>query len=173
LRANTRQRKFVQIALENATSYDDWARAAHELDDLDGKDASTFSYTDRSLLGRNAWKEDPKSPAYDHKSLRRRLKQLREARTAGDLTRILFLLRISLSRNFAHTGNPEVTYCYYKTLTMQLYNHTNIGTKRVVEDYISEVQEALQFLLRVESPLVSDAHKLDQLTCLRQVLLEH
>ena len=55
---------------------------------------------------------------------------------------------------------------------MQLYSHTNIGTKRVVEDYISEVQEALQFLLRVESPLVSDALKLDQLTCLRQVWLD-
>lgn len=54
-------------------------------------------------------------------------------------------------------------------LKRQLYSHTNIGTKRVVEDYISEVQEALQFLLRVESPLVSDSHKLDQLTCLRQV----
>lgn len=54
-------------------------------------------------------------------------------------------------------------------LKLQLYSHTNIGTKRVVEDYISEVQEALQFLLRVESPLVSDSHKLDQLTCLRQV----
>jgi hypothetical protein len=38
-----------------------------------------------------------------------------------------------------------------------------------VEDYIAEIEEALQFLLRVESPIVSDAQKLDQLTCLRQV----
>lgn len=57
----------------------------------------------------------------------------------------------------------------YLLLIDQLYSHTNIGTKRVVEDYISEVQECLQFLLRVESPLVSDAKKLDLLTCLRQV----
>ena len=58
-----------------------------------------------------------------------------------------------------------------RLLKPQLYSHTNIGTKRVVEDYISEVQEALQFLLRVETPLISDSHKLDQLTCLRQVNL--
>jgi len=31
------QRKFAQVALENATSYEDWARAALELDAIDGK----------------------------------------------------------------------------------------------------------------------------------------
>ena len=65
-------------------------------------------HTNGLRLDRDTWKEDPESPAYDHKLLGRRLKQLREARSAGDLTRVLFLLRISLSRNFAHTGNPEV-----------------------------------------------------------------
>jgi TAG lipase / steryl ester hydrolase / phospholipase A2 / LPA acyltransferase len=61
-----------------------------------------------AMVGRNAWKEDPISPAYDHKLLCKRLRQLREARTAGDVSRVLFLLRTSLTRNFAHTGNPEV-----------------------------------------------------------------
>jgi hypothetical protein len=37
LKANVRQRKFAQVALENATSYEDWARAALELDAIDGK----------------------------------------------------------------------------------------------------------------------------------------
>ena len=50
-----------------------------------------------------------------------------------------------------------------------MYAYTNIGTKKLVEDYISEVEESLHFLLRTDSPVVSDAHKLDQLTCLRQV----
>lgn len=59
-------------------------------------------------IGQDAWKEDPTSPSYDHVLLRKRLKQLRDARTAGDLTRVLFLLRISLTRNFAHIGNSEV-----------------------------------------------------------------
>ena len=59
-------------------------------------------------IGQDGWKEDPTSPAYDHVLLQKRLKQFRDARTAGDLTRVLFLLRISLTRNFAHTGNPEV-----------------------------------------------------------------
>ena len=62
MRANTRQRKFVQIALENATSYEDWARAANELDDLDGKDASTFQYTDRSLFRPECLERRPDVP---------------------------------------------------------------------------------------------------------------
>jgi hypothetical protein len=36
----------VQVALENATSYEDWARAALELDDLDGM----LNYVGLSLL---------------------------------------------------------------------------------------------------------------------------
>jgi hypothetical protein len=61
-----------------------------------------------TVKGRDAWKEDASSPAYDFQLLGQRLKQLREARLAGDLPRVLFLLRISLTRNFAHAGNPEV-----------------------------------------------------------------
>jgi TAG lipase / steryl ester hydrolase / phospholipase A2 / LPA acyltransferase len=121
--------------------------------------------------GRDVWKEDPVSPAYDYKLLGERLKQLNEARMAGDMKRVMFLLRISLTRNFSHAGNPEVCslLLYCRANREQLYIHTNIGTKKLVEDYIVEVEEALQFLLRVESPVVSDAQKLDQLTCLRQV----
>ncbi len=85
--------------------------------------------------------------------------------------RVIFLLRISLTRNFADTGNPKVSSEVHliSTNTIQLHGHTNIGTKFVVEDYISEVQEALQFLLQVDSQSISDSHKLDQLTCFRQV----
>lgn len=93
LRATSRQRKFAQVSLENATSYDDWAASALELDTLEG---------------RNAWKDDPTSSEYDAHLLQKRLQQFRDARAAGDLTRLLFLLRVSLSRTFAHAGNPEV-----------------------------------------------------------------
>jgi hypothetical protein len=60
-----------------------------------------------TAIGRDAWKEDPVSPAYDYKLLGQRLRQLNEARMAGDVKRVMFLLRISLTRNFSHAGNPE------------------------------------------------------------------
>jgi hypothetical protein len=61
-----------------------------------------------TATGRDAWKEDPVSPAYDYKLLGERLKQLNEARMVGDVKRVMFLLRISLTRNFSRAGNPEV-----------------------------------------------------------------
>lgn len=67
--------------------------------------------------GRNAWKDDPVSPEYDYDLLCRRLNQLRDARTASDLTRVLFLLRISLTRNFARSGNPQVRHHVVDVLT--------------------------------------------------------
>jgi len=36
LKVSARQRKFALIALGNATSYEDWAHAALELDAIDG-----------------------------------------------------------------------------------------------------------------------------------------
>jgi Domain of unknown function (DUF3336) len=59
-------------------------------------------------LGREAWKDDPESTAYQYELVQKRLNELREARTSGDLGKVLFLLRISLSRSFADMGNPEV-----------------------------------------------------------------
>ncbi len=35
-KGTTKEREFAQAALENAASYDDWARAALQLDSLDG-----------------------------------------------------------------------------------------------------------------------------------------
>lgn len=43
---SARQRKFALVALENATSYEDWARAALELDNIDGSVNSIISSAD-------------------------------------------------------------------------------------------------------------------------------
>jgi len=108
-RTKLKQKRFLEVALENATTYDEWAHSALALDELEGtllycklRDGLTW------FLGRTAWKEDSVSTAYNYRLLDQRLAQLRDARLAGDLKRVLFLLRTSLNRNFAHAGNPEV-----------------------------------------------------------------
>jgi hypothetical protein len=98
----------IHKALLNATSYDEWAQAALELDIHEGKFDSVDSFS--STLGREAWKDDPRSTDYNYELVRKRLNELHEARIAGDLGKVLFLLRTSLSRTFADTGNPEVLY---------------------------------------------------------------
>ena len=63
-----------------------------------------------------------------------RLGQFRDARESDDLPALVFLLRTSLMRNIADMGNPE------------LYGHTHVGTKYLIEEYIEEVITVLNIL---------------------------
>ena len=72
------------------------------------------------LSGYNGSMEDLTSH-YDHNMLRKRQSQLRDACIAGDLGRVIFLLRISLTRNFGQTRDPQVSVylssTHYNSLT--------------------------------------------------------
>ncbi|KAI8601247.1 acyl transferase/acyl hydrolase/lysophospholipase [Dissophora ornata] len=127
--------------LSAATNYEQWASAAATLDRLQGKDK---------------WKNDPTSPHYDYEMLQERLSQLASARESGDLGLMIFLLRTSLSRNLGNVGRP------------QLYAETIIGTKRLIEDYNSEVIRQLNIICDTESDDFSTAAKLEFFTHTRQ-----
>ena len=61
-----------------------------------------------NLSGSNGSMGDPTSHC-DHNLLRKRQSQLKDACIAGDLGRVIFLLRISLTRNFAQTSESQVS----------------------------------------------------------------
>ncbi|KAF9925707.1 hypothetical protein BGZ65_007611, partial [Modicella reniformis] len=105
--------------MKAASNYEQWAGAATVLDRLNGKDK---------------WKNDPSSAHYDYEMLQERLLQLAQARESGDLGLMVYLLRTSLSRNLGNVGRP------------QLYAETIIGTKRLIEDYNSEVIRQLDMI---------------------------
>ncbi|KAF9579636.1 hypothetical protein BGW38_004031 [Lunasporangiospora selenospora] len=132
---------FYSHLLEAATNYDQWAGAATALDRLQGKDT---------------WKNDPVSPHYDYELLQERLAQLLKVRKTNDLASKIFLLRTSLSRNLGNVGRP------------QLYAHTIIGTKRLIEDYNTEVIRQLNDICNIESEDFSMAAKLEFFTHTRQ-----
>ncbi|KAF9169552.1 hypothetical protein BGX21_007715 [Mortierella sp. AD011] len=127
--------------LEAATNYEQWSEAAVVLDRLQGKDK---------------WKNDPRSPHYDYEMLQGRLSQLATARASGDLGQMIFLLRTSLSRNIGNVGQRK------------LYAETIIGTKRLIEDYNSEVIRQLNIICDTESDDFSMAAKLEFFTHTRQ-----
>ncbi|KAG0323811.1 hypothetical protein BGZ99_002481, partial [Dissophora globulifera] len=132
---------YYSHLLKAATNYEQWAEAAAILDSLQGKDK---------------WKNDPKSSHYDYEMLQERLSQLAKARESGDLGLMIFLLRTSLSRNLGNVGRP------------QLYAETIIGTKRLIEDYNSEVIRQLNIICDTESDDFSLAAKLEFFTHTRQ-----
>ena len=106
-------------AIAAATDYAGWRAHAVELDALEGRDA---------------WKSRPASPYYQHKLIEQRLINLKNWRKAGDWPQLIFSLREGLHRNLGNLSSPE------------LYKHTHVGTKLLIDEYTTEVTTLLNHL---------------------------
>lgn len=73
-----------------------------------------------------------------------RLKQLDEARISCDVGRMLFLIRTAFTRDLGDMGN------------LKMYKHTHIGTKQLIEQYITSALETLDALLDVSAKAKCD-----------------
>lgn len=125
--------------------YDEWRTSAEELDLLKGNDK---------------WKADPASSNCDTQLIEFRLKQLDEARVNCDIKEMLFLVRTSLMRGLGDMGN------------INLYNHSHIGTKTLIERYIASAKETIEALVSLSAvqcpPGLDSKHILNQLLAARQ-----
>lgn len=103
------------------------------------------------LLGNDIWRQNPKSRNYDYRLISSRLGQLITARTEGDIFTLIDLLRSGLLRNLGSIGS------------IALYNRTYLGTKLLIEDYIREVIQGLEFIdnLPAENGMITDQKRLD------------
>ncbi len=111
-------RKY-ELALAEATEYEQWRQAALALDLLEGK---------------SRWREDAESPDYDYKLLASRVRLLRRLRRRRDLDQLIFRLREELHGNLGNMANPV------------LYQHARTGTKKLITEYLDEVCAALNLL---------------------------
>lgn len=118
------RKQLLYLKMREARAHADWEAAAMELDDIEGN---------------NEWKSIIDSPDYDAPLVEVRLKQLDEARISCDIGRMLFLIRTSLSRDLGDMGN------------LRMYKHTHIGTKGLIERYITSALETLDALLDVSA----------------------
>ncbi|KAL9599088.1 MAG: hypothetical protein Q9219_004046 [cf. Caloplaca sp. 3 TL-2023] len=135
------RKQFLYLKLRVSVDYKDWQAAAKELDQIEGN---------------NDWKAIYDSPDYDPSLVAARLKLLDEARASCDVGRMLFLLRTSLTRNLGDMGN------------IKLYKHSHVGTKDLIEAYISSALATLDALLDVSAKCKCDA--LESKFILEQVL---
>ncbi|RIA96845.1 acyl transferase/acyl hydrolase/lysophospholipase [Glomus cerebriforme] len=132
--------RYEQV-LKTAKTYEQWAEAAKQLDQLEGKEE---------------WKSDIKSPDYDYELLHKRWSQLKSARNTGDLSQMIFLLRTSLARNLGDMGQPK------------LYAYAHTGTKKMIETYINEVVKQMNIICDTKSEEISTKDKLEFFTNTRQ-----
>ncbi|KAK6003005.1 hypothetical protein QM012_000850 [Aureobasidium pullulans] len=119
------RRQVLNLKISQAKCYTDWLSAASELDTLEGRDA---------------WKEEEECDEYDTALLKARLQELEDARISCDTKRMLFLARTSLTRDLGGMGD------------LRLYKHCRVGTKSLIERYISAALDMLETVVDMCSP---------------------
>lgn len=108
--------------LRHAESYEEWEEAALRLD---------------NILGLDLWRYNQISRYYDYRLINERLDSLATAREDQDIQGLVNLLRSGLVRNL---GNITAT---------KLYNRSFAGTKFLIEEYITQVAEAIEDISRL------------------------
>ena len=132
--------------LANATSFEEWEGAAFQLDEL--------LYTD-------LWRQNASSKYYDYRLMNERRRAIIDAREEEDILGLVNLLRSGLVRNLGNITTPK------------LFNRAYAGTKLLIEEYITQVALAIEYVTALptsqsyESGWTSQA-KLDLLHDTRQ-----
>lgn len=129
------KKKITELdrALDNAKTYTEWEQLGTELD---------------ALAGLDLWKLDNTSPDYNYELIHERLTSLRELQETHKLRELMRSLREGLHHDLGNMGNPS------------LYTRANVGTKRLIEDYVSQVCDALSYVSAQPNSIISYDEKL-------------
>ncbi len=120
--------------MEDATSYEQWKKAA-------------IAHDERS--GAAAWKRADESRRYDYRAIRRRLDELRRLRSANDPHPLLYYLNEGIHGNMGGMGSGR------------LYRRARFGTKDLVTEYIEEQSAALEQVAAAADDVISLSEKLE------------
>lgn len=124
----------LQRKMDKATSYDEWREAAIAHDELSGK---------------RRWREIDQTTQYDYAQIRLRLDRIRSLRARHDHHGLLFTLNEGIHGNMGGMGRSS------------LYRRSKFGTKRLIEQYIEEVDDALRYLAELDSDEITPQQKLE------------
>lgn len=132
--------------MAEAESYEEWEETAFQLDEL---------------LHTDLWRQNAVSKHYDYRLMNERRRAIINAREEEDILGLVNLLRSGLVRNLGNITTPR------------LFNRAYAGTKLLIEEYITQVALAIEYVTALpttqsyESGWTSQA-KLDLLHDTRQ-----
>jgi len=118
-KSTSRTLKTLERDMLQAESYEQWHSLAEKHDRETGADI---------------WRQNDESQVYDSSSINSRLQKLRRFRKRGEDHRLLFALHEGIHGNMAGMGQAE------------LYQRARSGTKVLIEDYINEICDSLEYL---------------------------
>ena len=111
--------KALLESLADAQSYEQWEEAAFQLDEL---------------LHTDLWRQNASSKYYDYKLMNERRRDIIKAREEEDILGLVNLLRSGLVRNLGNITTPR------------LFNRAYAGTKLLIEEYITQVALAIEYV---------------------------
>lgn len=114
------QLEKLLLARASAQSYREWASASLRLD---------------SILDKDLWKDTAASNLYDHKLVSAMTEHMRELRESQQYSELLHYVRTHWTRNVGGIDN------------VNLYTHSYIGTKTIIDRYITESQTCIKTLI--------------------------
>lgn len=116
------RKQILALRMRDATSVSQWTTAAGELDILEGN---------------HVWKseENGVNGLYRPDVIREQMHELDKARTNCDMRRMVHLVRTALSRELGNMGDID------------LYRHTYIGTKDLIEQYVQSAVATIEDLV--------------------------
>lgn len=123
------RRQILTLRMSNAETMEKWRAAAKELDILEGNEE---------------WKFDNSSADFDAPLIQARLAELDDARTNVDIKRMLAQVRTALSRDLGGMDN------------IQLYRHSYVGTKDLIERYIDSTLATIGALVEASKHPLPD-----------------
>ena len=129
-----RKLKKLDRDMAAAASYAEWTEAAMAHDEASGA---------------RRWRDIDHSRRYDYAQIRLRLDRLRSLRVRNDYQGLLFTLNEGIHGNMGGMGRRA------------LYRRARFGTKRLIEQYIDEIDDALRFLADLDPSLIDIQTKMD------------
>ncbi|QKX53376.1 uncharacterized protein TRUGW13939_00454 [Talaromyces rugulosus] len=141
----TGRREKLRRALHVTTNYEEWTKAARSLD---------------YHLGNEKWKEKDEYAYYDYPTVRNVVSQLRQLREKAQgeaesavtngpssIEDLCALLEACVKNNFVGVENPR------------LYSEAYSGTKHLVQEYVDEVHNSLEFVLNTRQLAKEDKYR--------------
>jgi len=137
VRPSSRPRNLAELehAMSRAETYGEWLEFAREHDRRSGADD---------------WREDDRCEWIHAGELRTSIARLRRMRKRGETWALLDTFQDTLFRHQGECAQPE------------LYRVARAGTKRIIDEYLAELETCFVYLLDLDEPGVDDAYRLAQ-----------
>jgi TAG lipase/lysophosphatidylethanolamine acyltransferase len=122
-------RDLLLETIADARCFEEWEAAAYHLDEL---------------LGYDLWRQNATSKYYNYRLIHQRLLAIIEAHEDDDMLGLIGLLRSGLVRNLGNITAPR------------LFDRAYGGTKLLIEDYVTQVSYAIEYLTQYPTAASSD-----------------